>query len=211
MRIIKSVENYKDEQSNSITSGIGTLCSDIKIKFMEDWASLTIGNGANLTDTEIIMGKGSKLIVGDNSVLKGRISIGSFSSVEIGSELTVTSSLYIRVVEGTKISIGNDCLIATGVTIRTNDGHPIYDTVSGNRINKSQDVIIGNHVWLGDEAVILKGVKIGEGSIVAMRSIVTKDVDSKVLVAGIPAKVVRDNCTWEHDLKSKTEYLYDYN
>ncbi|MBA2072921.1 hypothetical protein B1L08_00910 [Aeromonas veronii] len=175
---------------------------------MEERSSLIIADDVNLTDTEIIIGKGSKLTIGRGSVLKGKINIGSFSSVEIGSNLSVTSSLYIRVVEKTGVKIGDDCLIATGVTIRTNDGHPIYDTISGERINKSQDITIGNHVWLGDEATILKGVNIGDGSIVAMRSIVTKSVESKVIVAGIPARVVRENCTWEHDLKSKTEHLY---
>lgn len=208
MKIIDKIENYSDEKFNSITSGTNVRYSKAKIIFMEEQSSLSIASDVNLTDTEIIVGKGSKLTIGRGSTLKGKVNIGSFSSVEIGSNLSVTSSLYIRVVEKTKVSIGNDCLIATGVTIRTNDGHPIYDTTSGERINHSQDITIGNHVWLGDEAAILKGVKIGDGSIVAMRSIVTKDVDSKVIVAGIPARVVRENCTWEHDLKSKTEHLY---
>lgn len=209
MKIINNLKTYNDDLNNSIDVSYGTKASDLKIKFLESSASISIGENTNLTNSEIILGKGSKLIVGANSILKGKISIGSYSTVDIGDGLSVTSSLYIRAVEGKTVRIGNDCLIATGVIIRTNDGHPIYDTNTGLRLNESHDVQIENHVWLGDEAAILKGVTIGEGSIVAMRSVVTSDVRRKTVVAGVPAKVVRDNCTWEHNLQTRTDYLYD--
>lgn len=209
MKVINFLENYNDDSNNSITTTSISRTSRLQIKFLESDAKIVIGENTNLTDSEIILGKGARLVVGSNSVLKGRFSIGSYATVEIGDYLNVTNNLYIRAVEGKRVLIGNDCLIASDVTIRTNDGHPIYDTNSGVRINMSQDVVIGNHVWLGDEVAVLKGVSIGEGSIVAMRSVVTKNIESKVIAAGIPAKVVRINCTWEHNPKTKTEFLYD--
>ncbi|MFS7245801.1 DapH/DapD/GlmU-related protein [Rahnella inusitata] len=209
MKTIITLENYNDEFNNNITTSHTSKSSHLQIKFLESHAQIIIGENTNLTDSEIILGKGARLVVGSNSVLKGRLSIGSYATVKIGDNLSVTHNLYIRAVEGKNVSIGNDCLIASDVTIRTNDGHPIYDTTSGVRINMSEDVVIGNHVWLGDEVAVLKGVSIGEGSIVAMRSVVTKNVESKVIAAGIPAKIVRFNCTWEHNLKTKTQSLYD--
>lgn len=211
MITINKLENYNDEFNNSITTTSTSTSkrSRLQIKFLESDAQVFIGENTNLTDSEIILGKGARLVMGSNSVLKGRLSIGSYATVHIGDNLSVTNNLYIRAVEGKKVLIGNDCLIASNVTIRTNDGHPIYDTTSGVRINMSQDVVIENHVWLGDEVAVLKGVRIGEGSIVAMRSVVTKNIESKVIAAGIPAKVVRINCTWEHNLKTRTESLYD--
>lgn len=208
MAFITSLETFKDNLSNSLTVGVGSKATKLKLNFSETHSCVEIGKNSNLTDTEIFLGKGSKLIVGDDSVLKGKISIGSFSTVIIGNKLSVTRNLYIRAVEQTQVKIGDDCLIASNVIIRTNDGHPIYDIHTSERINQSQDVIIHDHVWLGDESVILKGVTIHEGSIIAMRSLVTKDVQSCTVVAGIPAKTIRTDCTWEHDLKTKTERFY---
>lgn len=53
------------------------------------------------------------------------------------------------------------------------------------------DIVIGNDVWIGYEAVILAGVKIGDGAIIGTRSVVTKDVPSYTIVGGIPAKPIR--------------------
>jgi acetyltransferase-like isoleucine patch superfamily enzyme len=57
-------------------------------------------------------------------------------------------------------------------------------------------VRIGNHVWIGAQAIILKGVTIGENSVVAAGAIVTKDVPPFTLVAGAPAKIVRKIAGW---------------
>ena len=57
-------------------------------------------------------------------------------------------------------------------------------------------IVIQDHVWLGMNVIVLKGVTIGEGAIVAAGSIVTKDVPPHCLVAGVPAKVVKTDVTW---------------
>ena len=60
----------------------------------------------------------------------------------------------------------------------------------------ARPIDIGNHVWIGSKANILKGIKIGEGAIVASGAVVTKDVPEHSLVAGDPAKVIRQNVEW---------------
>lgn len=57
---------------------------------------------------------------------------------------------------------------------------------------------IGNKVWIASGAMILRGVTIGEGAIIAAGAIVSKDVPARCMVAGVPAKVVKENVYWKH-------------
>ena len=95
-----------------------------------------------------------------------------------------------------KIIIGEDCMFSNAIEIRTGDSHSVIDNTTNSRINLSKDVFIGNHVWLGSGAKILKGVVIEDNSIVATQSVVTNLVPSNSIVAGIPAKVIRQNINW---------------
>ena len=61
----------------------------------------------------------------------------------------------------------------------------------------SCDIKIGNHVWIGANVTILKGVSIGDGSIVAAGSVVTKSIPEACLAAGVPAKVIKENVQWK--------------
>jgi len=61
----------------------------------------------------------------------------------------------------------------------------------------SSDIIIGNKVWIGANVQILKGVHIGNGAVIGAGSIVTQDIPEKCMAAGVPAKVVRENITWD--------------
>ena len=65
------------------------------------------------------------------------------------------------------------------------------------RINLPKDVVIGNHVWLGNSVVIMKGVHIEDGSVIGIESIVTKDIPCNCIAVGSPAKVIKTNIHWE--------------
>ena len=82
------------------------------------------------------------------------------------------------------------------IEFRTGDSHSIIDVVSKKRINYAQDVIIGNHVWIGAHSKILKGVTIGDNSIIGTNSLVTKNILKNSIAAGIPAKVLKSNVDW---------------
>jgi hypothetical protein len=91
-----------------------------------------------------------------------------------------------------EIQIGQDVAIAYHVMISDSDRHEI----SGQSENPSS-VMIGNHVWIGARSIILKGVHIADGAVVAAGSVVTRDVPAKTLVAGVPAKTIRHNVEWK--------------
>lgn len=90
-----------------------------------------------------------------------------------------------------KISIGKNCQIAWGVTISDHDFHKTYS--NGIQNLETSPVIIGNNVWIGMNATVLKGVKIGDNSIIAAGSVVTRDVPENAMVAGVPAKLIKNN------------------
>lgn len=176
----------------------------------------------NESRTVIQMNDGAKLILNDRLKTGIRQVLGSKSETRIlleeKSELVVNgrfdvfSNSYIRVVKGGKlileggfinenvqitagdiVKIGKDATIGRDVVIRSYDGHVICE--EGYR--KSASITIGDHVWIGQRAMILKGVTIGDGAIVAAGAIVTSDVPANSVVAGVPAKIVKENVNWE--------------
>jgi len=92
-----------------------------------------------------------------------------------------------------RIEIGTDVAISDNVCIRDSDNHDILHSCH----TKTKPIIIGNHVWIGMNVTILKGVNIGDGVIIAAGSIVTKDVPKNSLVGGIPAKILKPNVDWK--------------
>jgi acetyltransferase-like isoleucine patch superfamily enzyme len=91
--------------------------------------------------------------------------------------------------------IGDDTLIAGDVSIFDNTNHPVSPTqrLSGERISASDiaPVVIGCNVWIGMRSIVMRGVTIGDNSVVAAGSVVTKSVPPNTLVAGNPAAPIR--------------------
>ena len=102
--------------------------------------------------------------------------------------------------KNSKIIIGEDCMISHKVDIRTGDSHSIIDLDTGKRTNYVKDIVIKNHVWIGAYVKILKGVEIGQDSIIGMGAIVSKSIPEKVLCAGVPAKVIKNSVSWKRDI-----------
>lgn len=91
------------------------------------------------------------------------------------------------------IEIGSNCLVAANCQIFDGSGHDLSFDNPSNRINtngNSKPVYISDNVWIGAGSIILPGVKIGQGAVVAAGSIVTKNVEDMTVVGGNPAKVI---------------------
>jgi acetyltransferase-like isoleucine patch superfamily enzyme len=113
----------------------------------------------------------------------------SNASISVGQRVSFSNN--VTVVACLCVTIGNDCLIGDGVAIFDSDFHEVTPGkrhASGGKVAK---VFIGDNVWLGSRAMVLKGVVIGSGSVVAPMSVVTVNVPEKCIVAGSPARVVR--------------------
>ncbi len=143
----------------------------------------------------------STLLIKKGGSLKVNSNFKMFSgaSVYVNENATLTSgSGYInsnlRLHCFQQIDIGEDVAIAENVSIRDSDNHIV---TSNENYQMSKPIVIGNHVWIGMNVTILKGVHIEDGAIIAAGSVVTKDVPAYCLVAGVPAKVVKENVTWE--------------
>lgn len=97
----------------------------------------------------------------------------------------------------TKIRCRNKIVIGDGVAISHNI---LIIDCNGHNLDGKEDVgkpiHIGNHVWIGSKCMILKGVTIGDNSVIAAGTIVTKDVPPNVLYGGNPGRIIRENCTW---------------
>lgn len=145
-------------------------------------------------------GRTSILRVDDNAmiVINGKFQVyyGGDIICFKNSQLTLNSGFInsdVKIRCFKSITIGKGAKISHNVTIMDGDGHFIeYDGYT-----PVKPVVIEDHVWIGTKSIILKGVTIGEGSIVAAGSVVTKDVPAYTLVAGNPAKVIKENVRWK--------------
>lgn len=147
-------------------------------------------------------------IVGDNNLVqigrkcrlkKSNIRVrSSDTKIIIGDQTTCGVGCRFILSEKRDIYLGDDCMLSSNVTIRTGDGHSIIDTKSGKRINPADDIVIGNHVWIGFNSIVLKGAKIADNCIVGAASLINKEHStSGCVLAGTPARVVREGITWD--------------
>ncbi|MDD3225150.1 MAG: acyltransferase [Clostridium sp.] len=135
---------------------------------MDENTKLTVnGNFSFFYGADIILFKGSHLILGN-----------SF----INSDCKIRCHKYIE--------IGDNCAISHDFTIMDSDAHYL------NGDNRTKSVIIKDHVWIGTRVIILSGVTIGEGAIIASGFLVNRDVPPHSVVAGVPAKVIKENVEW---------------
>lgn len=140
---------------------------------------LYIGQGGSIhVDGTFDIYSGGKIYVNPNAVLK------------LGSGY-INHNVNISVFR--EVAIGKGCAIAENVVIRDSDNHKMI----GTNKNETAPISIGNHVWIGMNAVILKGVTIGDGAIIAAGSVVVHDVPTNSLAAGVPAKIVKNGVSWE--------------
>lgn len=150
-------------------------------------------------ETALCMADDSKLEWGGvNYSTIELVGYGTYIQVGKGASLKIGNSFInreVKIICNKNIIIGDGCVIAMGTVIRDNDGGQ-HRILSENYEN-SKSIVINDHVWIGENSMILKGVTIGEGAVIAASSVVTKDIPPHCIAAGSPAKVIKDNIDWE--------------
>ncbi len=120
----------------------------------------------------------------------GDIIVFENAKLELGSGFC-NSNVKIRCSQS--IRIGNNVAISHDVTIMDSDAHEIF----AENYSMTKPVVIEDNVWIGTRAVILKGVTIGKGAIVAAGAVVTRDIPDHCLAAGIPARIIKHHVQWK--------------
>ena len=138
----------------------------------------------------------------------GRLYLGQDVNISRGTKLVTVGNGSIKIGNGffcngdchflsdMEITIGNDCLFGWDVDVNTTDGHTTY--CDGVENIKSAPICLKNHVWVCSNVRIIKGVTIANDSVVAMSSLVSKDLEqSNCLYGGVPARLIKNRYQWK--------------
>lgn len=162
--------------------------------------TVSIGRKARLKNcTFTFIGNNCKVEIGGDHTIISNVHFwcqDDNSSIIIGEDFTMEGG-HIAATEGKSIIIGDDCMFSGDVEIRNGDSHSIINSQTGRRINHSEDVNIGNHVWLTAHVRVLKGSTIPSNSIIGNSSVVSGKFNQKnALYIGIPCKIIKENIDW---------------
>jgi acyl-[acyl carrier protein]--UDP-N-acetylglucosamine O-acyltransferase len=180
----------------------GAALSGAKVDIIGDNNRIKISPGCVLSNVTFrLRGSGHQIVFGE----KCRVTRGAMlwfedrdGLLEVGSGTTMVD-VHVAVTENSRVIIGEDCMLANDIDIRTGDSHSVIDSETGERLNFAGDVVIGQHVWITSHTVILKGVNIGANSIIATGAVVTKSCEPGVIMGGNPAKVIKTGVSWKRE------------
>jgi acetyltransferase-like isoleucine patch superfamily enzyme len=139
---------------------------------------------------------GPRITVGDHATIiaaaDGRVRLSVWSTRPDQGAITIGDSALIcpgvRIHSAARVTVGHDCMFASNVYVTDADWHGVYDRLS---MGPSDPVTIADNVWLGDGAIVCKGVTIGANSIVGAGAVVVRDIPANAVAAGNPAQVVK--------------------
>ncbi|ENY3809656.1 CatB-related O-acetyltransferase [Pseudomonas aeruginosa] len=159
------------------------------------WKRWIRRRGCKLAGGPASVGKRTTLVLeervelGHLRIVPPRLEIGAYSYVRSGTDLSLVASI------GRFCSIGSDCFIGQEKHTHPSDwvsSHPFQHTGTALRYEPALSYAeIGHDVWIGHSAMVMEGVKVGTGAIIATRAVVTRDVPPYAIVAGTPAQVIR--------------------
>ena len=179
--------NYTDDSKNNV----------LKVELPHYMSAVTINfNEVSDCKCEIMSTRNiiNKLIIhfGESSNMK----------IKIGRNISVISGVISTNQTQSEIEIGEDCMLASDVQITGSDAHSIYDRATGKLINIQKNKLqIGNHVWIGDHARVMKNSVIPDGCVVGANSVTAKRyTEQNTVLAGNPAIIVKNNIYWDRSV-----------
>lgn len=162
-----------------------------KMPFFSKGTDVVLDNRISFVGTKYIS-LGNNIYIGSDSAIQCFDQYKEYSyspSLVIGNNVSFSRRITIYCAGG--ISIGNNCLFGSDILV-TDENHGLLP-VGEYRDNPLhvEPITIGSNVWVGDKAIILPGVEIGDNSIIGSGSVVTKSIPSNVIVRGNPARIIK--------------------
>ncbi len=164
-----------------IEIGEDSLLENCKIYMSGNTQTLKMGKGCRIRNTSFWLEDGENTVIVGNQVSSEGAHI---AATEIGGS----------------IEIGNDCMFSYDIDIRNGDSHVILTQDGLTRLNYPEDIKIGNHVWIGAHAIILKGSIIADNCVIGTSTLISGgEMESNTLIVGQPGKVIKREISWERD------------
>lgn len=190
-------------KENIINKGKYSIYRNVKIRINGNHNQITIGNRCIMRNVVFeVQGENNSITLNDsiNFMEKGRILIqGDNCTIYVGKGSLFREANMFAGESNTKIEIGDNCFCGI-VTFSTSDFHSIIDLQNGKRINPPDNIKIGNENWITNYVSIRKGAEIKDYNVISPYTIVNKKfMKSNVILAGQPAKVVKENITWSRE------------
>ena len=199
MQVIKQASDFDHLEDNLFLGTPPSLQNNASIAFAGKNNVLLVEPGVKIEGKVRFQGDNSLVALSSNKhTYCLNLTLYNNCSFVMGSDNYLNGTLNVIVSEERHVLIGSGGLYSFGIWIRTADPHLVYDSTTLQRINPSKDVLIGDHVWLGQSSFILKGTTIGSGSIVgAMGVVAGKTIPSNTSWAGNPAKQIASDIFWD--------------
>ena len=182
--IFESQRHYRPDFKANVTCNEVLFLSSAEVHNMQhDKTKILIGDGSQIAGILLIVPYGGKISIGKNCYVGDHSRIWSAEEVCIGDNVLISHNVNIMDTNAHETDLKER---AETYKKQVKEGYPkLKGSVETAKIK------IGNHVWVGFNSIILKGVTIGEGVIVAAGSVVTKDVPAYSMVAGNPAIIIK--------------------
>lgn len=177
----------------------------LNIQFSGRNSSIEIGEGSRFTKCRFMVGSNAHVRIGTthprglHNVVVNLTGNGEGRVLTIGAGTSIEGARFALGGDGPRsVTIGENCLMSSGITFRPSDGHAIFDLATGDVINPAKPIVIGDHVWVGAGVTFIKGSRVPNDTVVGTGALVSRQfTEENTAVAGNPAKVVRTGIGWD--------------
>lgn len=198
-RLIEGVDAYTARSDGATWESLPGV-GDLTLSVVRGENNLIVrGQGSDAKNSRVkVTGSGNVVFIGpharfDNADIR---IVGNDNLLYFGAFSTLEGMTAMLVGEGRRIEIGDMSMLSARIFFDTSDHHGIYELATGQRINHDADVDVADHVWIGRDVRINKGVTIGTDTIIGQGSVVAGRVPANTLCTGTPARTLREGVTW---------------